>query len=287
MYVNRVVLPGEINRGLPVPFYFQLAEVFEDEIMSGRWESGQRLPSEPDICAHYRLSRTTVRQALARLEQQGLLARAKGRGTFVLNHRRRSWLIQANDAFLRDEFLRTGNRITSKVLRREVATLPVLATQLLGALPGSRGVILERVRAVDGLVALYVVNYLPESLAEIVLGMTDPHESLYRTLVGKGALAVSGGRRSVEAVTAGPKLAELLEVQPETALVYVESVSWDEDQCPFDCYRAWLRTDRMRLDIVASRDTGASVQYPGLFTNGSNEGSLPVDQVSEENPPLL
>ena len=145
--------------------------------------------------------------------------------------------------------------------------------------------ILERVRAVDGLVALYVVNYLPESLADVVLGMTDPHESLYRTLVEKGALAMSGGRRSVEAVNAGPELAELLEVQPETALGYVESVSWDDDQCPFDCYQAWLRTDRMRLDIVVSRDAGEGVQFPGLFTNGGNDGSSPGGQGSEGDSP--
>ena len=74
---------GQIDRNSPVPYYFQLAEIVEEEIVSGRWEPGTRLPSEPDLCDQYALSRTTIRQALARLEQKGLITRDKGRGTFV------------------------------------------------------------------------------------------------------------------------------------------------------------------------------------------------------------
>ena len=117
--MSELALPGTINRDSPIPFYFQLSELLEDEISSGRWESGQRIPSEPDLCDHYGVSRTTVRQALARLEQEGLVARSKGRGTFVLGQRPRSWLIQTTEGFFHEEFLRTGHRVTSKVLRRE------------------------------------------------------------------------------------------------------------------------------------------------------------------------
>jgi GntR family transcriptional regulator len=267
-------LTGAVDRDSPVPFYFQLAEVFEDEISTGRWKPGWRLPSEPDVCAHYSLSRTTVRQALARLEQEGLVARVKGRGTFVLGRHPRSWLIQTTDAFFRDEFLRTGHRVTSKVLRREVAALPELATDLLGLPYGSKGMVFERLRAVDSLVALYVVNYLPEHLAEVVLGMSDPHESLYRAVAEKGFVTIAGGRRSVEAVSASPKLAELLEVKPETALAYIESVSWDGKRQPFDCYQAWLRTDRIRLDITVASSARGDRPFPDLQTTDGNAGQI-------------
>jgi DNA-binding GntR family transcriptional regulator len=57
-----------IDRNTPVPFYFQLAELLEDEIVSGRWQPGARVPSEGQLGDRYELSRTTIRQALARLE---------------------------------------------------------------------------------------------------------------------------------------------------------------------------------------------------------------------------
>ena len=74
---------GIIDRESPVPFYFQLSELLEQEIVAGRYEPGVRLPSEPEISRRYGLSRTTIRQALSRLEQEGLIHRRKGQGTFV------------------------------------------------------------------------------------------------------------------------------------------------------------------------------------------------------------
>jgi hypothetical protein len=38
----------------------------------------------------------------------------------------------------------------------------------------------------------------------------------------------------------------------------IQSVAWDREMRPFDCYRAWLRTDRIRIDIeVAEPGDGA------------------------------
>ena len=254
-----------IDRASPVPFYFQLAEMLEEEIVSGRWEPGVRVPSEAELGGHYGLSRTTIRQALARLEQEGLVSREKGRGTFVSDSRPRSWLIQSTKGFFHDEFLRAGREVTSRVLRLERAQLPRWASDGLALPAGSRGVIVERVRSVDRLVALYVVNCLPEFAADIVDGL-DPNESLYQRLAERGGIGVVGGSRSLEAVVAGPKLAQLLEVDAGAALAYIQSVTWDENDRPVDCYRAWLRTDRMRLEIQVSAERTGDAQLPYLVS---------------------
>ena len=92
-----------IDRGSPLPFYFQLAEALEGEIRNGRLKSGARLPSEPALCERYGISRTTVRQALARLEQRGLIARRKGQGTFVESGPPGLWLLQSSEGFFQAE----------------------------------------------------------------------------------------------------------------------------------------------------------------------------------------
>jgi GntR family transcriptional regulator len=252
-----------IDRGSPVPFYFQLAELLEEEITSGRWVPGTRVPSENELGARYGLSRTTIRQALARLEQEGLVSREKGRGTFVSDSRPRSWLIQSTEGFFHDEFVRAGRAVTSRILRLERVELPRWASDQLALAPGSEGIVVERVRSVDGLVALYVINCLPAFTAEAVIGL-QAGESLYQRLAEAGAISVVGGSRSLQAVTAGPKLAKLLEVDGGAALAYIESVTWDENDRPVDCYRAWLRTDRMRLDIQVSAQGTAGGQLPFL-----------------------
>jgi GntR family transcriptional regulator len=254
-----------IDRGSPVPFYFQLAEALEHEISSGRWVPGTRVPSEPDLCKRYGLSRTTIRQALARLEQEGLVSREKGRGTFVRESQPRSWLIQTTEGFFHDEFVRTGHAVTSKMLRLERAPLARWASDALAVPAGAVGVVVERLRAVDGLAALYVVNQLPEFAADAVLGLKQD-ESLYQRLSEEGGISIVGGSRSVEAVTAGPQLAHLLGVRSDDALAYIESVSWDESRRPVDTYRAWLRTDRMRIDIQVSAQRPNGMQLPDLIS---------------------
>lgn len=134
-----------IDRNSPAPFYFQLAQTLEGEITSGRWPSGTRRPSEPEMCEHFGLSRTTVRQALARLEQRGLIERLEGQGTFVQRTEAGLWLLQSSEGFFQDG----------------------------------------------------------------------------------------------------------------------ESVAWDSEMRPFDCYRAWLRTDRTRIDIQVSGPQGATSEPLG------------------------
>jgi GntR family transcriptional regulator len=244
-----MMLPdATIDRDSPVPFYFQLSELLEHEIVSGRWETGLRLPSELDLCSHFGVSRTTLRQALGRLEQEGLVSRHKGRGTFVDGTRPRSWLLQSSGGFFEEEVQRMGHRVTSRVRRAERGVLPAWACDALGLPTASTGLTLERVRSVDGLVAMYVVNHLPERFADAVISLEED-ESLYQRLREQYGLEAAGGRRIVEALPSEELLAKLLEVPPRTPLLFVESVTWDGAGRPFDCYQTWLRTDRMKIEI--------------------------------------
>jgi DNA-binding GntR family transcriptional regulator len=250
--------PPVIDRNSPVPFYFQLAELLEQEIASGRWEAGMRLPSEPELCERYGLSRTTIRQALARLEQRGLIDRRKGQGTFVNRGQPGLWLLQSSEGFFQDEVDRTGRTVTSQILRAERGALPPWACDALELPRGSTGATLERLRSVDDAVALYVINHLPDRLADAALAITNPNESLYRRLRERAGVVPHGGRRTLEAVPAEEWSAALLELEPGAPVAFIESVGWDEDLRPFDTYRAWLRTDRTRIDIQVSGPAAAA-----------------------------
>jgi len=241
-----------IDRGSPLPFYFQLAEALEGEIRNGRLKSGARLPSEPALCERYGISRTTVRQALARLEQRGLIARRKGQGTFVESGPPGLWLLQSSEGFFQAEVDRLGRTVTSSVLRAELGPLPAWACSALEVPPNSEGATLERLRSVDGLVALYVVNHLAAHASRAALALGNPNESLYRRLRDRVGLEPHGGRRTLEAIAAQAEVAKLLELPEGAPVAFIESVAWDAEMRPFDCYRAWLRTDRTRIDIRVS-----------------------------------
>ena len=253
------VQANSIRRDSPVPFYFQLSELLEQQITNGSWSPGFRLPSEPELCRSFGLSRTTIRQALSRLEQEGLIERRKGQGTFVCESRPRSWLLQSSDGFFQEEVERRGRTVTSVVLRSVTrGPLPPWASAAL-RLGDAEGATLERVRSIDGLVAMYNVNHLPPGIAERVLPLDDPNESLYQRLQRLAGTEAAGGRRVVEAVRAEERLARLLELPIGSPMLFIESVTWDRNLRPFDCYQTWLRTDRMKIDVqVASSPVSPS-----------------------------
>ena len=59
-----------------------LRALLEKDLRSGRWQEGDRLPTERDLCTQYRVARNTVRRALEALEEGKLITRHVGRGTF-------------------------------------------------------------------------------------------------------------------------------------------------------------------------------------------------------------
>ncbi|MEW6669813.1 MAG: GntR family transcriptional regulator [Thermodesulfobacteriota bacterium] len=67
----------------PVPLYFQIKSIMRSKILSGELKQNDCLPSEAELCKEYSVSRGTLRQALSELIREGLIYRARGKGTFV------------------------------------------------------------------------------------------------------------------------------------------------------------------------------------------------------------
>jgi DNA-binding FadR family transcriptional regulator len=59
-----------------------LRALLEKDLRSGRWQEGDRLPTERELCTRYHMARNTVRRALEALEEGKLITRHVGRGTF-------------------------------------------------------------------------------------------------------------------------------------------------------------------------------------------------------------
>ena len=206
--------------------------------------------SEPFLSEYFGVSRATVRQALHALEEQGLIHKEKGRGAFVNRTASGSWLLQWAGGLFDDELTRRGITVESTVIRAGVEPLPEWASDALQLGPEAPGVFLERLRRVDGEDALYVVNHLPQEYAVILPEIWKTSTaSLYWTLREQCGVEVAGSSRTLEAVCASPPLARRLGVPTRSPLVYIQSVTRDATGKPIDCYRAWLRTDRLRIAV--------------------------------------
>jgi GntR family phosphonate transport system transcriptional regulator len=73
----------EITRDAGIAVWRQIQQILEQEIRNQTFKPGARLPTEAELAKRFLVNRHTVRQAIGRLEERGLLRTDQGRGTFV------------------------------------------------------------------------------------------------------------------------------------------------------------------------------------------------------------
>ncbi|MGL4897696.1 MAG: GntR family transcriptional regulator, partial [Cetobacterium sp.] len=59
-----------IDKSSTIPLYLQLVEIILEQIKTGLYTEGEKIPSERELSEIFNISRATVRQALSELEKQ-------------------------------------------------------------------------------------------------------------------------------------------------------------------------------------------------------------------------
>jgi GntR family transcriptional regulator len=122
--------------------YNQLARSLRDNIISGKWPDGQKLPTERELCGRYGFSRITVRRALHALEEEHLVVRRQGLGTFV-NVRPRKKIPIIKGDFTRS-VLKHAPNIKRKVLEYKQRPAGDDLARQLGVPPGETIILVRR-----------------------------------------------------------------------------------------------------------------------------------------------
>lgn len=248
-----MTLSGAIDRQSSTPYYQQLVEALERRLSSGEIAQGQRLPSEKDLCEEFGLSRATVRQALHLLESQGLVTRVANRGVFATRPPApdEGWTIQEPQGFLENALSHQNRSVTTQVLRHGPAILPPFACRQLKVPENTPGYELVRLRTLNGVPALYSINYIPPEMAPVIAASTNVlngQASLSQALTTAG-YTLGGAHRSVRAVAPSPEIAAALDIKQTTPTLHIRSTSWTPAGQHFDVYDTWVRSDIIPLEV--------------------------------------
>jgi GntR family transcriptional regulator len=158
---RRSVLSSTADAG--ITRYLQLYSILSQSLADGEYKSSRALPSEPDLVARYRVSRTTVRRALHLLEQEGRILRRRGSGTYAKTSRVHGSL-GLNAESLYGDAAAAGKEPGTEILRRAPLEVP---PSLHAAHPelGEQAFALQRARSEDGEPIQLAVTYVPEAVA--------------------------------------------------------------------------------------------------------------------------
>lgn len=110
------------------PLYARVKEHILDNIRSGAWEAGRRVPSENELVESFGISRMTANRALRELTAEGFLNRVPGVGTFVKETPALSSLMELRN--IAEEIAQRGHRYASRLIRKSaVEANPALAEE--------------------------------------------------------------------------------------------------------------------------------------------------------------
>lgn len=205
--------PGE-------PLYRWVADDLRARIRAGEFPLGHPLPTEAELSVRYRASRITVRHALALLDQEGLIHREQGRGSFV---RPRAITVGPRRlTSFTEEIRERGERQASELLSIERLSAPA------GSPLDDAGlcVRLERLRRADGRPIAFQVTWLPEALGEGADEALRDGGSLYEHLRSRHALVVDSADETYRVGTPDARIAALLGVRIGSPVFQVERVGF-------------------------------------------------------------
>jgi GntR family transcriptional regulator len=262
---ERSAIRGVIDRASPLPYYHQLKELLREEIASGRWSPGTRIPSEPELCVLFDVSRTVVRQALGELEADRLLRRRKGLGTFVAEPKIHGRLVQTLIGF-HDDMVAQGRTPVTQVLEHVVVGASTVVAEQLEVSVGTAVVRVARLRSVatDPQPLVLVTTWIPLALCPRLAHADLTQRSLYAFLAEACGLAIATGRRTLEAIAASKADASLLGVEEGDPLLFLRSVTYLADGRALEYYEAKHRGDRTVLEVELVRASSGTAATPAL-----------------------
>jgi DNA-binding GntR family transcriptional regulator len=203
-----------LDRNSPIPLYFQIAENLKQAIEDGTLKPGERLDNELDLTERLGVSRPTVRQAVQRLVEQGLVVRRRGLGTVVVVPRilRSVALTSLYDDLSADR----RHPATTVLAASEIEADDELAS-VLALSAGAAVLSVERLRLADGIPLAIMHNYLPAGLLKGRQEDALEKTGLYELLRSQG-VELRAGQQIIGARHATAREAKLLQV-PRTATV--------------------------------------------------------------------
>ncbi|MET1043202.1 MAG: GntR family transcriptional regulator [Microbacteriaceae bacterium] len=235
-----------LDRASKEPLWQQLSGVLRTAIDAEIFGPDQALPSEAELIDLYGVSRTVVREALADLVQRGRIYKIRAKGSFVSPPRRDLNFIGSTRGSSAD-LVATGRSMSTRVLDLDVRAATPREAEALKIEPGSRVIRLRRLRSVDGTPWLLVDTTLPQAMFPGITRAKLENWSLYEYLRRHYGKVPAGADRWLTAVIPSADDSALLELEPGAPVLHIESVTWGEDNVPFEYYNALHRTDETRF----------------------------------------
>lgn len=231
-----------------IPLYLQLKELIKNAIILKEYKNGEQLPTEPELCSQYNVSRITVRKAVEELCKEGFLVKKQGKGTFVKQRklqRKMEHLLSFTQACANN-----GMTPSTSVLKREIVRLEERTAEEFGMEPNLEMVMIQRLRKADGTPVMLENNYYPRERFGFLLE-ERMEGSLYQLLEEKYGIVIESSRDTyLDVGKADAQQARILEVGCGEPLFCMQTKIYDRENALVHIGREYIVCERYRFGLV-------------------------------------
>ncbi|ELY5816282.1 GntR family transcriptional regulator [Cronobacter turicensis] len=206
--------------------YKSIAERLRLRLNSSDYHIGSPLPGEKALAQEFGVARMTIRKAVDLLVDWGLVVRRHGSGTYVARkdvHHETTSLTG-----LAEVLRQQGKDVHSKVLQFEVMPAPPAIASQLRIQINERIYFSRRVRYVEGKPLMLEDSYMPVKLFR-TLSLAHLEGSKFDYIEKECGITISGNYESLTPVLADKQLAAMMNVQEQTPLLRITSLSYSDN----------------------------------------------------------
>jgi GntR family transcriptional regulator len=226
-------------------------------IVQGEFADG-RVPPEMELAEALGVSRTTIRDALSRLEMEGTISRRQGSGTFVndpvLQIRSRLEEIWGYAAMLEAHgFTPSTQLISVELVRADSSPFDECTAVDLQLAPEEPLLLVTKLFLENELPVILTRNSLPDRLLTETYTQDDLSRPLYEFLELFTRQRLAYYVTDIVPLVADEEIAGLLKVDPGTPLVSFDEIGYNDNNDPIVKAHSYFRDDLLRLRLLRRR----------------------------------
>lgn len=234
----------QIDHKSHLPLHSQVEEVLRKLIRQAAYKKGKPLPKEVELANRFGVSRNTIRQATNKLENEGLITRKKGVGTFVTPRGLSTQLTHWHSFTM--EMMEKGVAFENKEISVSWVKADEKLSRFFRIRKHTKVLLLKRLRSIEGKPVVYFESSFHPRIG--LDGGEDFNQPLYQLLEEKFGIIVVRSNEHIRAQLAG-MMAKKLDISPHDPILVRERFVYDPGDRPVEYNIGFYRSDKFTYSI--------------------------------------